>query len=139
MATIAEVRQALSDAVDSIAGLRCAPYVPDQINPPQAVVWDTGIDYDLVLGRGADVYDFRVIVYVNRTAETAGQKLLDTLREPTGATSVKTVVEADATLASKVDYAQVKSVSPVQVASVGAALVGQVEYLTIEFTVEIVY
>ena len=134
MGTIAQVRQALSDAVDGITGLRSAPYVPDQINPPQAVVWDTGIDYDLVLGRGADTYDFRVVVYVNRTAEVAAQKLLDTLREPTGSTSLKTVVEADAGLAALVDYAQVKSVSPVQVATVG-----QVEYLTVEFAIEIVY
>ena len=134
MGTIAQVRQALSDAVDTITGLRSAPYVPDQINPPQAVVWDTGIDYDLVLGRGADTYDFRVVVYVNRTAEVAAQKLLDTLREPSGATSLKTVVEADAGLAALVDYALVQSVSPVQVATVG-----QVEYLTVEFTIEIVY
>ena len=134
MATIAAVRQALSDAVDSISGLRCAPYMPDQINPPQAVIWDTGVDYDLVMGRGGDVWNFTVNVYVNRTAERAAQVLLDTLREPTGATSLKTVVEADAGLAAVVDYARVRSATPVQVVQVGT-----VDYLLTEFLVEVVY
>ena len=93
MATIAQVRQALSDAVDSISGLRCAPYMPDQINPPQAVVWDTGVDYDLVMGRGADVWNFTVNVYVARTAERAAQLLLDTLRDELGLTGAKRVCD----------------------------------------------
>ena len=134
MGTIAQVRQALSDAVDTITGLRSAPYVPDQINPPQAVVWDTGVDYDVVMGRGADEYNFTVRVYVNRTAETAAQKLLDTLREPSGATSLKTVVEADAGLAAVVDYARVRRASPVELVTVGA-----VDYLSVEFEIEVVF
>ena len=134
MPTIAQVRQALSDAVDSIDGIRCAPYVPDNINPPMAVVWDTGVDYDLTLGRGADEWSYKVVLYVSRTAEVAAQKLLDTLREPTGATSLKTVVEANAGLAALVDYAAVRSVSPVEVVTVG-----QLEYLGVEWTIEIVY
>lgn len=132
--TIATVRQALSDAVDTITGIRSAPYMPDQINPPQAVVWDTGIDYDMVMGRGADEYRFTVRVYVNRTAETAAQKLLDTLREPSGATSLKTVVEADSGLAAVVDYARVRRASPVELVTVGA-----VDYLSVEFEVEVVF
>lgn len=134
MASIAQVRQALSDAVDGITGIRCAPYVPDQIQPPMAVVWDAGVDYDLVLGRGADEWTFTVAVYVSRTADKAAQKLLDTLREPTGATSLKTVVEANAGLAAVVDYARVRKASPLQVVTVGA-----IEYLAVEFDVEIVY
>lgn len=132
--TIAQVRQALSDAVDSISGLRAVPYMPDNLNPPQAVVWDTGVDYDLVLGRGADEWNFTVNVYVSRTAELAGQKLLDTLREPSGATSLKTVVEADSGLAALVDYARVRSASPIVIATVN-----DTPYLSVEFTVEIVY
>lgn len=132
--TIATVRQALSDAVDTITGIRSAPYLPDQINPPQAVVWDTGVDYDVVMGRGADEYNFTVRVYVNRTAETAAQKLLDTLREPTGATSLKTVVEADSGLAAVVDYARVRRAGPVDLVTVGS-----VDYLSVEFEVEVVF
>lgn len=137
MAAISAVRQALSDAVDSITGLRCAPYMPDQINPGaggQAVVWDTGVDYDMVMGRGGDEWNFTVNVYVGRTAERAAQILLDTLREPSGATSLKTVVEADSGLAAVVDYVRVRSASPIQLATVGG-----IDYLMVEFVTEIVY
>ena len=137
MASIAQVRQALSDAVDSIEGLRCRPYVPDNVSTPQAVIADDGVDYDLVLGRGADTYRYKIVVYVDRDAEIAAQKLLDTLREPVGSTSMKTVVEANAALAALVDYAQVKRASEIQAASTTDA--SQAEYLMIEFDVEIVY
>lgn len=132
--TIATVRAALADAVDSITGIRCSAYMPDNVNPPQAVVWDTGIDYDIVMGRGADEFQFLVRVYVSRTAEMASQKLLDTLREPSGSSSLKTVVEADSGLAAVVDYARVRSASPIELVTVGG-----VDYLTVEFTIEVVY
>lgn len=134
MATIAQVRQALSDAVDTIAGLRSAPYMPDQINPPQAIVWDTGVDYDLVMGREADTYHFLVNVYVSRTSERAAAVLLDTLREPLGATSLKTVVEADNALKALVGYAWVRSASTLEPTSVNGT-----DYLMVQFTIEAVF
>lgn len=137
MASIAQVRQALSDAVDSITGLRCSPYVPDNVAAPQAVIADDGVDYDLTLGRGADTYRYKVVVYVDRTAEIAAQKLLDTLREPTGSSSLKTVVEADTALAALVDYVRVLRSSEIQAVTTAGDMVA--EYLMLEFDVEIVY
>lgn len=132
--TINAVRQALSDAVDSITGIRSTPYIPDQINTPQAVISLRGIDYDLTFGRGADTWNYVVQVFAARTAEKQAQQLLDTLSEPSGATSLKTVVEADSGLAALVEYARVRTVSPVQVATIGSN-----DYLVIEFEVEVVY
>jgi hypothetical protein len=132
--TIAAVRSALAGAVETISGIRAIDYIPDQVNPPQAVVFRNTIDYDLVYGRGADEYHFTVRVYVGRTSERKAQEFLDELCEPSGATSLKTVVEANATLAALVDYARVRTAGVLQVATVA-----DVDYLACDFDVEIVY
>lgn len=133
--TIAQIRDGIRDAVDGISStnLRAVGYVFEKIQPPMAVVAFDGMDYDLVMGRGADTYRFLVTVYAGRTSEEAAQKFLDLLCEPSGTGSLKTVVEADATLAGFVDYVRVVSVSGVQVASVGAT-----EFLLVEFSLEVV-
>ncbi len=130
MTTIAEVRAALAEA----CGIRATAYITDSVNTPVAVVALNEVDYDVVMGRGADQWNYTVTVYTSRTDETRAQKYLDDLREPTGATSLKTLIEADAGLAELVDYVVVRSASPVQ-----AQPVGQVTYLLVEFTVEVCY
>lgn len=132
--TIAQVRTALANAVDGMTGLRATAYIVDSVATPQAVVSLNAIDYDLVMGRGADIYNYTVRVYTQRSSDRAAQLLLDTLREPTGATSLKTVVEADSSLAALIDYVRVTNASEVQTTTVGA-----VDYLFVEFTLEVCY
>ena len=130
MTTIAEVRAALAEA----CGIRATAYITDSVNTPVAVVSLNEVNYDVVMGRGADQWNYTVTVYTSRTDDVRAQKYLDDLREPTGATSLKTLIEADTALAELVDYVVVRSASPVQ-----AQPVGQVTYLLVEFTVEVCY
>lgn len=132
--TIATIRDALSDAVATVTGIsRATPYITDQVSPPHAVVMLQEVDYDLVFGRNGDTYNFSVAVYADRASEKQAQILFDTLRDPSGATSLKTVVEANAALAAVVDYARVRTASPIQAANVAGT-----DYLVVEFTVEVV-
>lgn len=130
MTTIAEVREALASA----CRIRATAYITDSVNTPVAVVSLNDVNYDIVMGRGGDEWQYTIAVYASRTNEKAAQKYLDDLREPTGDTSLKTLVEGDAGLAELVDYARVRTASPVR-----AAAVGQAQYLFVEFAVEIVY
>lgn len=131
--TINAIREALSAACDTIDGLRGAPLVADAVSTNQAVVIREQIDYDLTFGRSKDSYNFKIIVYAPRTAERASQLFLDNLCEPTGATSLKTVIEGDSGVAAVCDYAEVKTAGPVGVVTVGA-----IEYLAVEFGLEVV-
>lgn len=132
--TIATIRSALADALDGIDDLRAVAYVTDQVNVYQAVVIRKEIDYDLVFARGGDTYNFTVRVYGPRAAEDAAQAFFDTLCEPSGATSIKTVLEADAVkTAAGVDYVRVRTAG-----EVGEAVVGDTSYLAIEFGIEVV-
>ncbi len=130
--TINAIRQALSDACDTIDGLRATPLVTDQIATNQAVVVRGEIDYDLVFSGAKQVYNIKIVVYANRTAERASQLFLDNLCEPTGATSLKRAIESNAGVAAVCDYADVKTAS-----AVGVATVGTTDYLTVEFTLEV--
>ena len=93
-------------------------------------------DYDLVMGRGADIWNYRLVAYVSRTSERAGQILLDELRAPSGDGSLKTVIEADEALAAVVDYARVIQASEVREVNLGSDT-NPLRYLLIEFTVEV--
>lgn len=130
---IADVREALAERVAAVKGLnRCDPYLPDQVNAPQAFI-DLSITYDLVFGRNGDVYPFTITAVAARTAEKASQRLLDEIREPSGPTSLKTVVEAaDTTLRSLVDDVTIKSASGLKVITIN-----QIDYLAVEFDGEL--
>lgn len=124
----------MSDACATISGLRATPYITDAIATPQAVVSLNQVDYDLVFDRGADIWNYTVGVFAPRSSERATQILLDDLREPAAPTSLKTVLEGDSALAALVDYVVVRTASPVQTTVVGA-----VQYLFVEFDVEVCY
>ena len=134
MTVIATIRQALSDACATISGLDSVPTASDQVNVLQAVVWREQIDYDLVMGRAADTYNFKITVYGIRSDPVGTQTSFDNLCEPTGATSLKATLEtASVAAAAAVDYVRVKTAHPVTQTEVGGLI-----YLTQEFDVEVV-
>lgn len=111
MATIGQIRAGIKDRLATISGLSAHDIVPDQVNPPCAVVFGPEIDYDATMGRGSDDYRFHVILLVSRVDERSGQDLLDTYLAPSGATSVKVAVEGGGgDLGGIVDFVRVKEV-----------------------------
>lgn len=134
--TVAAVRQAIADACATVTGLHAAAYVPDQINPPQAVVGTVEFDPRMVFAEGKCERQIRVTVYVNRTNETAAQKLIDTYTELSGSTSLIAAIQGAAALqnGSTADYVTVTNIrGPIP------ATVGDIKYLIIELDLEAVF
>ena len=129
------VREALAAAVAGVEVIgRCDAWVPSNINAPQGVVMDGPVDYDLVLGGGADETVFVVQVYVSRTSDRKAQQLLNDVKQPTGDRSVKAALEADAVAtAAGVDYVVVERASEPKAVNIGGA-----DYLFVDFDVEVV-
>ena len=98
MTTLAQVRDGLEARLKTIAGLRVYDHVPDDINPPAAVVLPPIIpDYREDLGNGSVTATFPVLLLV--TSILARQQLdLYEFLERTGPRSVFAVIESDRTL-----------------------------------------
>lgn len=111
MSDLATIRQALADSLASLedAGVQVSAYLIATPTPPTVQVLPRGQEYDKSFARGLDRRDFTVqgFVPVNESDET--QKLLDELMAPTGAKSIKTLIESDKTLGGTIGGLQVTS------------------------------
>lgn len=126
--TPSTVRDKLKAALN-ITGLRVFDTIPENIVPPAAVVGQLSFDYDLVFARGADTATLDVMVVAGRMSDRAAQDYLDGLLTPTGASSVKTKIEADQTLDGSVTSVRVARAEPVSLQVSG------VEMLAYRFSV----
>jgi hypothetical protein len=133
MATMSELRAALAVRLATITGLRTSATLPDQPNPPQAVIYPERVIYDTALGRGSDEYTFIVLVIVGRIAERSAQTSLDAYCNPSGATSIKAAIEGESTLGGKAFDCRVT-----EMRGQGSLAVGDVTYLTAEFIVSVI-
>lgn len=130
MPTFSELRTGLRNNLATINGLRTANLIPDQVNPPIAIVTPEGISFDTAFARGLDEYNFTILVVVHRVAERSAQNSLDAFCNPTGATSIKTAIESDRTLGGTAQTLRVTDLRTYQALSVG-----DVDYLAAEFSV----
>jgi hypothetical protein len=117
--------------MSSITGLRTSATVPDNPRPPIAVVMPERIAYDLNARRGADTFFFTIILIVSRADDRAAQNNLDAYL--TGESSIKAAVEADRTLGGVANTCRVTEMT-----NYASLPVGEVLYLSAQFTVEVV-
>ncbi len=128
MTTVSELREGLATNLRTITGLRVTAEIPDNPNPPQAVVQLRSVDYDGSFQRGMTTYNFIITVLVGRVAEREAQRRLDAYIS-NGASSVKLAVEIDKTLNGKAFDVRVSEMT-----NVGAVLLGETSYLSADFT-----
>ena len=132
MASISELRTAIATNLGTITGLRTSPEMPDNPNPPIALVRPTGVDYNQAFNKGLTLYKFSVVVIVGRAAEKTAQRSLDAYCSSTGASSIKNAVESDRTLGTKAYDCQVTEMTnytPIQM--------NEGTYLAAEFAVDV--
>lgn len=131
MATVSELRDGLASAMSAVPGLRTSATVPDNPRPPIAVVMPERIAYDLNAQRGADTFFFTIILIVSRADDRAAQNNLDAYL--TGSGSIKSAVESDRTLGGVANTCRVTEMT-----NYASLPVGEVLYLSAQFTVEVI-
>ena len=131
MATVGAIRTALATAVETVNGLRSSATVPDNPRPPIAVVMPERVEYDLNGSRGADTYFFSIIVLVGRADDRVAQNKIDAYI--VGPQSVKKAVETDRTLGGAAQTCRVTGAN-----NYGSIPVGEVLYLSVQFSVEVI-
>jgi hypothetical protein len=130
MASVSELRTGIATNLATITGLRTSSFMPDNPNPPIAVVMPSSISYDDVFKRGMQTYIFNVLVIVGRVDERTAQSNLDGFVSSTGSSSVKRAIEVDKTLGGKAFDTRVT-----EMRNYGQLSIQDILYLTGEFTV----
>ena len=134
MATLTGIRQGIGTALESITSLTVKDYVPDSIEPPTAVVGVVeNIVYDSTMARGSDTYTIPIFLYVSRVDAQDSQETLDAYLAPTGSSSIKQAVESDTSLGGACD-----SVRVVEADNYGVYNINNINYIGVEFEVEII-
>jgi len=132
--TIADVRDGLARVLETIDGWRAGPYLGDQVNPPCFKIARPAFDPRMVFGGSKASHTFRVHAYASRGATDTHERLLDELCELSGTGSVIAAVQDGTNWPVTVDYAQVT-----QVGEVGISEIAGVEYLVVNFDIEVVW
>jgi len=132
MASITTLRERLAVNLATISGLRTSAEMPDNPNPPIAIIRPSTVQYDQSFHRGLTKYEFIIIVIVGRVDERTAQRNLDAYCSSTGASSVKLAVESDKTLngsAYDTRVSEMRNYTPIQL--------NESTYLAAEFAVDV--
>ena len=134
MATLTSIRNGIGTNLGNISSLSVYNYVPDSIEPPTAIVGVVQtLEYDTSMARGADTYTIPVLLYVSRVDAQDSQETLDAYLASSGASSVKAQNESDQTLDSSAQSCRV-----VEANNYGVYTVNNIDYLGVEFEVEVI-
>jgi hypothetical protein len=132
VASIAELRQGIATNLATISGLRVSEFIPDNPNPPIAIVQFDRAQYHLDMGNGMTEYSFVVQLIVGRVDERTAQRNLDAYCSSSGSSSVLLAVESNRTLNGKAYDCVVTEMS-----SYGPVLVNDTTYLGAEFQIRV--
>lgn len=132
MASVTAVLDAVAAKVATVSGLRVFSFAPDAIVPPTAVVEIERVEYDSNFVRGCDEMTVRISVFVSRADDRVGLAKLKSFMGGSGASSIKTAIEADPTLGGVVETLNVDSVD-----AIGARQVGDTWYFACDYNLRV--
>lgn len=129
--SIETIRSGIATNIATISGLRTSVDIPDNPNPPIAVIGLNNVRYDQAYQGGLVEYNFVVTVIASRASDRWAQRRLDDYTS-TGANSVKEAIESDRTLGGSAFDVRVTEMS-----NVGAVSLGETSYLAADFAVTV--
>lgn len=130
--SIADLRDGLATNLSTISGLRTSIDIPDNPNPPMAVIALETVNYDEAFQRGLTIYRFTITLLASRVSERRAQAKLDAYTSDDGASSVKSAIESDKTLDGSAYDVRVTEMS-----NYGTVSLGEVIYLAADYAVAV--
>jgi hypothetical protein len=125
------MRAGLAANLQTITGLRVSEEIPDQVNPPQAVISLNNVDYNQAYGNGLTIYRFLVTLIASRASDRWAQIRLDGYCS-NGDDSVKLAIESDRTLDGSAFDVRVT-----EMGNIGTISLDESMYLAAEFSVDV--
>lgn len=130
--SITAIKTGLATNLATISGLRTSAEVPDNPNPPQAVIQLQSVNYDGAFKQGLTTYNFLVSVIVGRVDERNAQKNLDAYASSSGSKSIKLAVQSDKSLSGTAFDVRVTDMT-----NIGTVLLSDATYLAADFVVTV--
>jgi len=130
--SITDLRNGLATNLQNIPGLRVAATLPDQVNPPIALINLDKINYQKSFHRGLTEYLFKITVIVGRQSERTAQRNSDQYVASDGTYSVLDALETDRTLGGVA-----ADTTMVSLDAYGSVVIGETNYLSAEFSVQV--
>ena len=124
------IQEALGMQLAMIPGLRVADHLPEQINPPMAVVQLQTVTYHRAMKGGLSEWQFTISLIAGRMGDRPAQRQLDAWMSYDGNQSVREAIESDRTLGGNCSTLKVADMISVRPLSLGDAA-----YITCEFNV----
>ena len=127
-----KIHDALSMALAAVPGLRVADHLPEQINPPMAVVQIQSVTYHRAMQGGLSEWQFLIALVAGRMGERSAQLQIDGWIGYDGSQSIRAALEVDPTLngvCQTLIVADMVSVRPITL--------GDSSYLSCEFNVTV--
>jgi len=128
MALISDLRAGIATNLATISGLRTAATIPENVNPPFAIVAPSSMTYHASMRNGMTTYSFTVTLVVARADARSAQNALDAFCSSTGSSSIRNAIESDRTLGGKAFDCVVT-----QMRNYGQMVIGDNTYLAAEF------
>jgi len=127
------VMDAIGARLVGVTGLRVYDYAADAASPPAAIVsLPETVEYDAVMGRGADRVVIPVTVLVGKVSDRAARDKLAQYVSGTGAQSIKVAIEGtDATLGGACQTIRVTG------STINLVTISAIEYVGASFDVEV--
>jgi hypothetical protein len=95
---LSDIRKGLAGQLALVRGLRVSEQVPEQINPPAAVITRASVDYSVNAGGGLTEWSMQVQLVAGRMADQQSQRQVDAWLSWDGPQSVRAALESDRTL-----------------------------------------
>ena len=127
-----KIHDALSMALAAVPGLRVADHLPEQINPPMAVVQIQSVTYHRAMQGGLSEWQFLIALVAGRMGDRSAQLQIDGWISYDGSQSIRAALEVDPTLngiCQTLIVADMVSVRPITL--------GDSSYLSCEFNVTV--
>jgi ABC-type sugar transport system substrate-binding protein len=132
VASDVSIRDGLAVRLATITGLTAYDHIPGQINAPAATISRRVTRFDSVMARGSDDFEYVVRVYVANADPKLAQEQMSEYLAGSGAKSVYAAIDDDGTLGGVADFARVR-----EAGEEGITPVGEVDYLAVDFVVEV--
>ena len=129
---LSDIRRGLVGQLALVRGLRVSEHVPEQVNPPAAIITRAEVDYTQNMSGGLTEWSMQIQLIAGRMSDQQSQRQIDAWLSWDGDQSVRQALEADGTVGGNCQTSRVASAD-----ALSSVQVGDSEYIGVTVAVTV--